>query len=380
MIIGLSEIGKNPGIGESYYSKITSTTMDVTIAYTAGYVYTFYDMLSKKTLSKTYTASVRLGGRHSAEYKLGMKVVNPIKTYTANLRIVLARENRDPQDSVINVLRESWSRELDIVYQKIQMMVYDLRLDSATGSELDDLWGAIYNLKRRTNESDLSYRNRLTNYSNVLIGCGTKSSCEAIIDNILGINNSTNIQPIYPAKARIEFDNPDSMKLANTNISTLNYMIPSMLASGISYDIILPYKEYYMDILSQRTEYYSCVCNVFVQKCDIISSFYDMDILSVFNRNITVSIDTLILTHKLIRYDSNVWIECHKLIEIPIDMLLTKNCITQISVDVLLKGTLYKNWYSDVLIYKQNILKNISLNTIIMMSRRSRYNMGVSIR
>jgi len=261
MLIGETAIGEVPGIGDSFSVLSKSYDMDMwavfsgsepiedppgTIRYS---LYRTYDLALNKLLTTTYDGLLAIARSDlSKTYQVNTSLLRTLSS--ANFDIIL-RPSRDsiiPSTSVIDAIAKSYADILDAVWRQMETMTNALKLDYAWDEELDNAWGLIYDLPRISGEDDTSYRDRLKTRTNILNSSGTKANCESIIDNVIG-EESSNVTGSWPANVKITFDTISAMRIAKEKQETLDILIPQMLAAGISYDLMLPFVDLYIDIV-----------------------------------------------------------------------------------------------------------------------------------
>ena len=246
MIIGTTGIGVLPAIGDSYVQKTKTYDMgllddvdsgrygvNLLLAIRPAFDYTIDSMLMKVS---------KLG------IPISLYLKNDVARYEMNILISSNPANRIPSESVINTLFWTYGDMFDSIWRKMDTMTSEAIISRAYGSQLDDFWGTIYELPRRTGYTDEQYRQYLSSYNDVLRGCGTIPNCKIIIDRIIGIDGETNIETRWPCNIKITFASDAGMRAAIKNKSVIDSMIPRMIASGISSDLLIPLIDYDMDI------------------------------------------------------------------------------------------------------------------------------------
>lgn len=147
-------------------------------------------------------------------------------------------------DSAINVLLKSWITELDNAYIKIQLTSYRYKLETAVGSDLDSIWGRIFEVKRRGGESDDDYRSRLIVHTRVMTGSGTAPNCESVINSLTGRPGGSIVESRWPGRALFLFRNMDDARAAKRIRDRLERIIPEMIAAGISWEMPFLFEDY----------------------------------------------------------------------------------------------------------------------------------------
>lgn len=180
--------------------------------------------------------------------------------YRANTEMrvgITARIVKPPRSAppVIDSIAYGLAQRFDYLQQGIQAFALFNKIEFAKGESdgflpsLDDVWGKIYSLPRRTGESDHDYRVRLQTYTKVLTGSGTTPNTEEVLDFLIGVPGGTQIESRWPAQALIGFTSVDAMRLASAKQDLLNSVLPGMFAAGVDYSLQL----YYLDCLISAT-------------------------------------------------------------------------------------------------------------------------------
>jgi len=177
--------------------------------------------------------------------------------YRANTELkvgIVARIVKPPRSAppVIDSIAYGLAQRFDYLQQGIQAFALFNKIEFAKGESdgflpsLDDVWGKIYSLPRRTGESDHDYRVRLQTYTKVLTGCGTAQTSQEVLDFLIGLPGATTVQSVWPAQAKIEFNSVDAMRLATQKLDLLNSVLPGMFAAGVDYSLQLFYLDCYV--------------------------------------------------------------------------------------------------------------------------------------
>lgn len=190
----------------------------------------------------------------------------------------------ESEPPVIDVLVKSWIEELDKVYSKIQLTGMRYKLESAEGSDLDDIWGRIFQIKRYASESDDDYRSRLIVHTRILMGSGTIPNCEAIIDSLIGYPGGTNIESRWPGVNYISFRGINELRSASASKTKIEKILPLMLAAGMSYEMPLPISEYIISLILKCNPSTSYEMDAMLQGI----KWFDYDISSKFARTVSI--------------------------------------------------------------------------------------------
>jgi hypothetical protein len=136
-----------------------------------------------------------------------------------------------------------WAAQLDALttqftklYDRTWAMGYLGKIEFASSTNLDSIWGRVYERPRKANESDPNYMKRLQIYVNEMTCCGTKANCESIISSIVGLPNSCRIDPYWPAHCRVYITDYRAAQKARDRIDLINAIIPEILALGTTYE------------------------------------------------------------------------------------------------------------------------------------------------
>jgi hypothetical protein len=175
-------------------------------------------------------------------------ILDALRSLSTDIILRPSYDSLIPATSVIDALVWSYAEILDAVWRQMDTMAQALKLEHAQDTDLDDAWGQIFDLPRIKNETDTAYRDRLKTRTIILNCSGTQANCESIIDSIIG-ESSTNVTTRYPANVDITFDTVAAMRIAKEKLTTLNLLIPQMLAIGTNYQIFLPFIDYTIDIV-----------------------------------------------------------------------------------------------------------------------------------
>ncbi len=89
-----------------------------------------------------------------------------------------------------------------------------IQISTATGEYLDDI-GKLFNLVREEGESDDSFRARIKSFWPGFSGSGTYEDLKAIINRIVGLENTT-IEEIAPLKILLKFTVGEDIDLTPT--------------------------------------------------------------------------------------------------------------------------------------------------------------------
>lgn len=147
---------------------------------------------------------------------------------------------------IIDTIAYGLAQRFDYLQQALQVFGLLNKIEYNKGSDLDDIWGKIYDLPRRTGENDIDYRSRLQTYPGVLLGSGTVPNTQAVLDFLIGFPGGTRIDSVWPGRALIDFNSIDAMRAARDNLDLINGILPNLFAAGITCEITLPFQNIYM--------------------------------------------------------------------------------------------------------------------------------------
>lgn len=123
--------------------------------------------------------------------------------------------NKHEQSQVYNLLK-AFSDEYEIAYSNfISRADNAIGIETTNGDDLDWRWGALLNVIRQNNESDDTYRGRLSSVLNSLQG-GTASSIKYAVAVFLGLADN-------PTKADRCIQIYDGWKYPNADIEMQQY-------------------------------------------------------------------------------------------------------------------------------------------------------------
>ena len=257
MLIGENPIGSRPGIGESYVVRTKSYTMDQWTIFTGSepigegeiryHLNRNYGINILKSVPISFDMEYGASTTKNTSFPVFTSLKDTLRSITMATTLVPSYELTIPSMSVINALVWSWAEVFDGVWRKMDTMKNALKINFADDVYLDDAWGQIYDIPRIYQEDDTSYRDRLKTRTTILTSSGTKSNCETIINGLIEETDATTVTSRYPASVDITFNDIDAMRKAKAKQTVLNILIPQMLASGITYNMYLPFCDYIMD-------------------------------------------------------------------------------------------------------------------------------------
>jgi hypothetical protein len=158
-------------------------------------------------------------------------------------RIVRARPAAVPP--VIDTWYNALAHRFDYLQMAIQVFGQMNKIQYAKGSDLDNIWGKIYNLPRLTGESDENYRSRLQTYTSVLVGCGGYKETLDVLNFLAGVRTGVTLGTVWPARVIISSDNVDVLRNIKNRMDSFQEVLPKLFAAGIDWEIQLSYLDYY---------------------------------------------------------------------------------------------------------------------------------------
>jgi hypothetical protein len=362
------------------------------------------DMLNRDTHISAYTESIINKSLHDKEYlldsiinkslnatlyanELSLKTVNnfttfstsflrPISEYSMYCQMIYDQRARIPTDSVINTLYWSIATALDQSYANVVSATHAMNISRADTTDLDTI-GSVYHLKRYINESDYDYRNRLITQTSVLIGHGTKASCEAVVDQVNGIAGC-DIKNGLPGIIRIDFDNDDARHAASDNRDTLENIIPNMIAAGIVWDLYISLIDYDTSLYLLGSD--ECPFNVLLySRLKRDKSFY-ANVINVSHRRKWITIMSFI-SKKDIDVSKNF------------SIISTKGLNTTYSLKCMLKDVIDFEYEQSLLVRNRNVIfsyyadilnnktvsKTLTISSVVSDSKTRRYNMSLTV-
>ncbi len=390
MSIGDVGIGSGNGVGESYDVRSTTYSMDLLLGLQhVGYDSDIHirelrrrsydvDMVLLKEIDKVLSDVDALFVRNNinAGYAITMHTTNPVASYGMSARFILNYQNRVPTDSVINAMYWSWAITLDTTYRSIAHAAKTMNVQRADEADLDIL-GDVYHLRRIVDETDDHYRKRLLTQTRVLIGHGTKDSCESIIDQMIGTSGCSIITGA-PATIRITFENDAAMRAAYTLRDTLENVIPNMVAAGISWNLYTPIADYDVSMALFGTD--ECPYTMDALSQTYFSKNHTMDILNTFRFTLSYTADIMnkravgkeMYASMLLSGTENRSYTFDSLIAKPFNFTYSMICNNE-------KRNVTKTFIMDELLLRTNTQAAYDMDELVQKAKVRRYNMGLTI-
>ena len=373
MLIGENPIGSRPGIGESYIVRTKAYTMDQWVVFTGSeplggggiryHLNRNYGMGLSKSDSIDFDMNYMSASTSSTTYTLSTGLKDTLRGILMSVSLVPAYELTIPSSSVMNALVWAWAETFDSVWRKMETMANALKLEHATDTYLDDAWGQIFDLPRIYQETDTAYRDRLKTRTTILTSSGTKSNCETIIDSIIGMFGETTVTTRYPSSVQITFSSIDAMRIAKEKQDTLNYLIPQMVAAGISYNLCLPFIDYFVE--------------TYVKGPLTLSHTMRYALLHR-NSDLTYNANVINTIQPELSYDADMTIMNHYIKQLLIGSLFSIEKLNAYSMLVGLFGTQNKILLMDSINKKNNVIKQFIVDQYLQkFNLNKQYNLSM---
>jgi len=388
MLIGENPIGSRPGIGESYIVQTKTYTMDQWSVFIQSeplseektryyhsrnygiYIVSLHGLINYN-MGYAATSSTNV-----ATYMLSTGIKDTLRSILMSTTLVPAYELTIPSTSVISTLVWSWAETFDSVWRKMETMSNALKIEYATDTYLDEAWGKIFDLPRIYQETDTQYRDRLKTRTTILTSSGTKSNCETIIDSIIGEMGVTTVTTRYPSTVQITFSTIDAMRIAKEKQDTLNYLIPQMIAAGISYNMYLPFIDYFMEayINGPLTLSHTMQYALLYKNSDLT---YNTNIISSIQPEFYYAIDVTTMNYNITQFliGSLFSIEKLKTYSILVGLFGTQNKSLLMN-NVSKKNNIIKQIIIDQYLQKFNLHKQYNLSMLSSANPRRIYTMS----
>lgn len=183
---------------------------------------------------------------------MAISLIDRLQSMTASIRLIKPVTVHPP---VIDTWVKSWADEFDVQFRAIDLMEWANKLTLATGLELDNRWGLVYEMPRWSGEDDIAYRKRLQVCILVHTASGTRANCEQVLDLVVGDPGSCRIESLWPAIANVTFDTDKGLRAATTYRDQIEFLLDRMVAKGITWQLFLPYLDYTMSMKMAGTDY-----------------------------------------------------------------------------------------------------------------------------
>lgn len=386
MLIGENPIGSRPGIGESYIVRTKAYTMDQWVVFTGSeplgedgiryHLNRNYGMGLSKSDSIDFDMDYMSAATNATTYTLSTGLKDTLRGILMSVSLVPAYELTIPSTSVMSALVWAWAETFDSVWRKMETMANALKIEHATDTYLDDAWGQIFDLPRIYQETDTAYRDRLKTRTTILTSSGTKSNCETIIDSIIGMFGETTVTTRYPSSVQITFSSINAMRIAKEKQDTLNYLIPQMVAAGISYNLCLPFIDYFMEtyVKGPLTLSHTMRYALLHKNSDLT---YITNVINTIQPELSYNVDMTIMNYyiKQLLIGSLFSIEKSKTYFMVVGLFGTQN--KSLLMDhINKKNNVIKQFIVDQYLQKFNINKQYNLSMVDKASLRRIYRMS----
>lgn len=175
---------------------------------------------------------------------------DPYRLGTALEWSVVCRIVKAPPTDIPPVI-DTWhyglSQRFNWLQQGIQAFGLANKIEYAAGSDLDDIWGEIYDLPRRTSESDADYRVRLQTYSGILGGSGTPGNLLPLLNFLVGKKTGIELVTRWPAQVTITSDDVEVLRAIRLHYDRFVSVLPGAFAAGVEYSVLTPFLDFEMD-------------------------------------------------------------------------------------------------------------------------------------
>jgi hypothetical protein len=155
---------------------------------------------------------------------------------------------------IITAQLTAYAKQFNYIYDKTYLMGLLRKIEYVTGTDLDNIWGRIYGVKRISGEPDEKYRKRLQIYLLQVGGSATKPSVERIISIIVGRPNACRVDTYWPGYCRIYITDSLARENARDRLDLINKILPDTLAAGVTYRFYNPYFDLDADIVLHGPE------------------------------------------------------------------------------------------------------------------------------
>jgi hypothetical protein len=210
--------------------------------------YTLDIILEAAALPVVHQADLVIDQTKSLSFYVGMSGYRMLRSLAVDTILTHERDNPKFSETIINAIVWSYGQEVEALVDAISTMGLRLALPDATTEDMDQHWAKILALKRRYDESDSSFRSRLSTRLSIMKSSGTKPECEAVINHILGYKDAADIKTFGPGEIEVFWKNPIAMKLAESKYPELSEALDNMVAAGITWSTRFPYKDSWADI------------------------------------------------------------------------------------------------------------------------------------
>jgi len=209
------------------------------------------DALIETNVERTESVDAILGNIGLKPYLVSGTLVNDhaIAQYLLDAVLILDKNGPRFKESIINAILISCGKACERLAQDIANTGNRLKLAHCSGADLDDYWAKMLQLRRRYQETDITYRYRLMARLAVMKSSGTMAEIRAAIDTILGMENAATLTSYWPGELRITWNSYTAIRAAEAKLAALTEALNDMVMAGITWTTSFPYKTYDLDVL-----------------------------------------------------------------------------------------------------------------------------------
>jgi len=230
-------------------------------------------------------------------------LAEPSNALALSADIVLApvTDNSPRQNHIITPQLITLANQLAYVTDLNYKMGLLKRIEFATGSDLDNIWGRVYELKRRYGETDDQYRKRLQVYLLQVAGSGTKAAIEEIISIICEWPNCCRVDTYWPGYCRIYITNAYARQKARDRLALIDLVLPNTVAAGVDYRFYIPYVDLTADMLMHGPVYNNLAASILLR--DKVETTFEASVFMAARSSVTLDADIVVgsVTHTALR-------------------------------------------------------------------------------
>ena len=241
------------------------------------------DALLDTTKEKIDSVDAIIGNITRKPYLVSSTIINNHVTAQYLIDAVLILDKNGPRfkESIINAILISCGKACERLAQDIANTGNRLKLAHCSGPDLDDYWATMLQLRRRYQETDLTYRYRLMARLAVMKSSGTMAEIRAAIDTILGMENAATLRSYWPGELRITWNSYTAIREAEAKFEALTEALNDMVMAGITWTTSFPYKPYDVDVFLYGPKRNEVQVDVFLEKpkeklYNLVVDFFDV--------------------------------------------------------------------------------------------------------
>jgi len=243
------------------------------------------DALLDTTKEKIDSVDAIIGNITRKSYLVSSTIINDHVTAQYLIDAVLILDKNGPRfkESIINAILISCGKACERLAQDIANTGNRLKLAHCSGPDLDDYWATMLQLRRRYQETDLTYRYRLMARLAVMKSSGTMAEIRAAIDAILGMENAATLRSYWPGELRITWNSYTAIREAEAKFEALTEALNDMVMAGITWTTSFPYKPYDVDVLLYGPKRNEVQVDAFLEKpkeklYNLVVDFFDVGV------------------------------------------------------------------------------------------------------